>query len=399
MFLTKYQERMLNGEMGEAISKCMELIVKIGELNDADKLIPIKSTQIAGVSYYTVGESIFSFLELFSKDKVKVKVPSWLNPSGMDRIKWKEMGVSDDFAEKQNRIIKLYMAMGIELTLTCTPYLIGHEPSFGDHLSWSESSAVSIANGFYGARTNREGAPLALASAVIGLTANYGLHKDENRVPKIVVDVQTEIEHFSDYSALGYWYGTKYKGYIPYFKGLNDSSVDQVKMLSAAMAASGSVAHFHIENQTPESKLVDLNNIDEKVVFSLEDKKSIYSIFNHSKESVDLVAIGCPHTSVDDLRKICSSLEDRTLKKGVEFWIFSSRKMLEKKEAKYLKEKLESKGIRFFTDTCMVVSPVVREKYQNIITNSTKAAFYLTRKEKNRVNLQSLEEISKGVFE
>ncbi|MHA1202868.1 MAG: aconitase X catalytic domain-containing protein [Candidatus Heimdallarchaeaceae archaeon] len=399
MFLTKYQERMLNGEMGEAISKSFELIVKIGDLNNADKLIPIKNAQIAGVSYYTVGESIFSFLELFSKDKIKVKVPSWLNPAGMDSVKWKEMGISEDFAEKQNRIIKYYMDMGIELTLTCTPYLIGYAPAFGENLSWSESSAVSVANGYYGARTNREGAPLALASAVIGLTANYGLHMNENRMPKILIDVQTEIKHFSDYSALGYWYGQTYKGVIPYFKGLKKSSVDQVKMLAAAMAASGSVAHFHIENQTPESKIVDLGYIDENVEFSLEDKKSIYSIFHQAKEQVDLVAIGCPHTSVDDLRTISSIVGDKSLRKGTDFWIFSSKKELENPESKLLISQLEGKGIRIFTDTCMVVSPVIREKYENIITNSTKAAFYLTRKGSNKVNLQSLEEISLEVFE
>lgn len=399
MFLTKYQERMLNGEMGEAISKSFELIVKLGDLNDADKLIPIKNAQIAGVSYYTVGESIFSFLELFSKDKIKVKVPSWLNPAGMDTVKWKEMGISEDFAEKQNRIIKYYMDMGIELTLTCTPYLIGYEPSFGENLSWSESSAVSVANGYYGARTNREGAPLALASAVIGLTANYGLHMNENRMPKVIIDVQTEIKHFSDYSALGYWYGKNFKGLIPYFKGLKESSVDQVKMLAAAMAASGSVAHFHIENQTPESKLVDLGYIEENFEFLVEDKKSVYSIFQQTKEQADLVAIGCPHTSVDDLKKISSIVGDKTLRKGTDFWIFSSKKELETPGSKSIINQLENKGIRIFTDTCMVVSPTIRDNYENIITNSTKAAFYLTRKGQNKVNLQSLEEISMEVFE
>ncbi len=398
MFLTKYQERMLNGEMGEAISKCMELIVKIGELNGADNLIPIKSAQIAGVSYYTVGESIFSFLEFFSKDQIKVKVPSWLNPAGMDRAKWREMGVSEDFAEKQNKIIKLYMSMGIEQTLTCTPYLIGHKPSFGDHLSWSESSAVSIANGFYGARTNREGAPLALASAVIGLTANYGLHKDEYRVPKVMINVKTNIKHFSDYSALGYWYGLRYQGFIPYFKGLGNSTVDQVKMLAAAMAASGSVAHFHIENQTPESKNIDLSSIDETIIFTEDDKKSIYSIYDQTKDEVDLVVLGCPHTSISDLKKIYSFIKNKSLKKDVDFWIFSSKTELEKDQSRSLIEKLEDKGIKIFTDTCMVVSPVVRERYKNIITNSTKAAFYLTRKGDNRVNLQSLEKISQEVF-
>jgi predicted aconitase len=390
---------MLSGEKGEAIAKCIKLIVKVGELYGADNLIPIKSAQIAGVSYLTVGESIFSFLEIFSKENIKVKVPSWLNPSGMDKIKWQDMGISNEFAEKQNRIIKYYLDMGIQPTLTCTPYLIGHEPSFGEHLSWSESSAVSMANGYYGARTNREGAPLALASAVVGLTANYGLHKDENRVPKILVDVQTTINHFSDYSALGYWYGSRYKGFIPYFKGIKKSSIDQVKMLAAAMAASGSVAHFHIENQTPESKIINLQSIEEEIQFSEEEKKSVYSIFDQVKEDVDLVAIGCPHASIDDLKKIHSLVQNKTLKQNVSFWIFSSRKISQNIESKDLITKLENKGIKVFTDTCMVVSPIVREKYENIITNSTKAAFYLTREGKNKVSLQSLEDISKEVFE
>ncbi len=399
MFLTKYQERMLDGEMGVAISKCMELIVKIGELNNADKLIPIKSAQIAGVSYYTVGESIFSFLDIFSNEGVKVKVPSWLNPAGMDLLKWKDMGITKKFANKQKKIIQYYLDMGIEQTLTCTPYLIGNEPAFGDHLSWSESSAVSIANGFYGAKTNREGAPLALASAVLGLTSDYGLHKDENRVPKIMIDVQTDIKHFSDYSALGYWYGKNYHGHIPFFKGLDNSSVDQIKMLGAAMAASGSVAHFHVENQTPESKFVDLKSVNEKIVFSEEDKRKTYSIFHQIKENVDLVAIGCPHTSAEDLDIIYSYIKDKSLRPNIEFWVFSSRKKLETEVSEKMIQKLESKGIKIFTDTCMVVSPIVREKYKNIITNSAKAAFYLTRKGKTKVNLQSLEEISMEVFE
>jgi len=399
MFLTKDQESMLNGEKGEALAKCTKLIVKVGELYGAEKLIPIKSAQVAGVSYLTVGDSIFSFLELFSKDNIKVRVPSWLNPSGMDKARWKDMGVSSEFAEKQKRIINHYVEMGIKPTLTCTPYLIGNEPSFGDHLSWSESSAVSIANGFFGARTNREGAPLALASAVIGLTADYGLHKDENRVPKVIVDVQAGIKHFSDYSALGYWYGSYYKGVIPFFKGLKSSEVDQIKMLAAAMAASGSVAHFHIENQTPESKFIDLKSVDEKVVFSEEDKKSIYSIFDQIKENVNLVAIGCPHASVEDLKKIYSLVQNKVLKRDVSFWVFASRGIVEGEETNPLIHYLEEKGIKVFADSCMVVSPVVRANYENIITNSAKAAFYLTREGKTKVNLQSLEQISEVVFE
>ncbi|MCK4973340.1 MAG: DUF521 domain-containing protein, partial [Candidatus Heimdallarchaeota archaeon] len=57
MFLTKDQEEMLSGVKGEAIAKSMELIVKIGDIYNADQMIPIKNAQVAGVSYLTVGES------------------------------------------------------------------------------------------------------------------------------------------------------------------------------------------------------------------------------------------------------------------------------------------------------------------------------------------------------
>lgn len=399
MFLTKEQQMMLDGEYGFAIAKLTKLVVKIGEVNDATKLIPIKNAQIAGVSYFTVGDPIFSFFNMLSKDKVKVSVPSWLNPAGMDMERWEEMGVLESFADKQRRIIQHYKEMGIETTLTCTPYLIGHQPKLGDHLAWSESSAVSMANAYYGARTNREGGPSSLASAIIGYTADYGLHKVENRVPSIIVDVNTSTANFSDFSALGYWYGEKFHGVIPYFKGIKNTHIDQVKMLGAAMAASGSVAHFHIENHTPEARKVDMNYVTNIVSFDEKDKKQVYDHFNQIKEDANLVVIGCPHSSLEDIQYIHSTLGEKSIKEGIEFWIFSSQKLMQTDDAKKFLTNLEVKGVKIFTDTCMVVTPVIRRNYKNILTNSAKAAFYLTRDGTNKVNLLSLFEIMEGVSE
>ncbi|MHA1222835.1 MAG: aconitase X, partial [Candidatus Heimdallarchaeaceae archaeon] len=217
MYLTKNQEKMLNGDNGDVIAKCMELIVKIGDANNASRLINIKSAQIAGVSYYTVGDPIFPFLEFLITKNNKVRVPSWLNPSGMDLEKWKEMGVETDFAEKQMKIIEYYKKLGVETTLTCTPYLIGHAPAFKEHIAWSESSAVVVANSFFGARTNREGAPSSLAAALTGYTSFYGLHVQDNRVPTILVNVETNLSSLADFSVMGYWFGELYRDSIPYF--------------------------------------------------------------------------------------------------------------------------------------------------------------------------------------
>ena len=180
MFLTKEEEALLAGEGGDGRQWAMELIVALGEIFGAEDLVPIRSAQLAGVSYKTVGDAGLEWLLDVSRTSV-VSVPTMLNPAGMDLKRWEEMGITEEFAAKQRSIIRAYSRMGVDLTCTCTPYLIGHAPSFGDHLAWSESSAVSYANSAIGARTNREGGPSALASAVIGKTPRYGLHLDENR--------------------------------------------------------------------------------------------------------------------------------------------------------------------------------------------------------------------------
>src|SRR4030042_2050505 len=86
-------------------------------------------------------------------------------------------------AEQQPRLIRAYTSMGIAATCTCTPYLVGNLPAPGEHVAWSESSAVAYANTALGARTNREGGPSALAAALTGRTPAYGLPLDAGRVP------------------------------------------------------------------------------------------------------------------------------------------------------------------------------------------------------------------------
>jgi predicted aconitase len=389
---------MLDGEKGVAIAKLMQLIVKIGEVNKAEKLIPIKSAQIAGVSYFTVGDSIFSFFDLLLKDKVKVSVPSWLNPAGMDRSKWRTMKIDEKFAKKQFEIIQNYEKMGIETTLSCTPYLIGYQPSYGENLAWSESSAVIMANGFFGARTNREGAPSSLAAAITGLTGYYGLHKTENRLPDVLIDVEAQIIHPSDFSALGYWFGKEFRGLIPFFSNIKNVTLDTTKMLASAMASAGSVAHFHIQNITPDAKRIEKKDIEEHTVFTENEKKEIYELYDSKEEKVDLVTIGCPHTSLDDLVLIESYLKNQSLNDDVEFWVFSSNKIIQGKGASNTIKNLESQGIKIFADTCMVVSPAVRDNFSNILTNSAKAAFYLSRDEHIKVTLLQLEKIIERVI-
>jgi predicted aconitase len=198
MELTKQEQAMLDGKEGYAIRKSMEILTALGDIFGAKSLIKVGSVQVAGVSYHNLGDAGLEFLKELAVDG-RVKVLTTLNPAGMDLENWQQLGISPEFAEKQNLVIDAFKRMGILISCTCTPYLIGNLPLYGEHVAWSESSAVTFANSVLGARTNREGGPSALAAAFVGKTPCYGLHLDENRVPDVQVQVNAELVKLSDW--------------------------------------------------------------------------------------------------------------------------------------------------------------------------------------------------------
>jgi len=362
MYLTPEEEKLFNGERDATYQKAMEILAALGDIYGADRLIPIRSAQIAGVSYKTIGEA---GLEWISDLKGKVAVPSILNPAGMDRECWKEMGISEDFAERQEKIIKAYEALGVRAECSCTPYhIFDNLAAFGDHVAWSESSAISYANSVIGARTNREGGPGALAAALIGKTPNHGFHLDENRKPDVLIKVEAEL-HDSDYGALGYIVGEMVGDRVPFFKLKSKPSKDELKSLGAAMAASGAVALYHVESTTPEAG--KFGAPEEKITIEEEQIKAVYS-----SGEPDLIAFGCPHSSVGELEKLALLLNGKKVKKEV--WVCTSR-ALKNKHPELIK-RIEKSGAKVFCDTCMVVSPA-SERFGCMMVNSGKAHKYV----------------------
>jgi predicted aconitase len=370
MYLTEEEEGILNGEEGEGSQKAMELVVALGKIYGAEDLIDITSAHLSGASYKTIGDGGLKYLEDMVAGGARVTVPSTLNPVGMDRERWKEMHISPEFAEKQLKIIDLYGKMGIRTTCSCTPYLGDNVPSLGDHVAWAESSALSFVNSYIGARTNREGGPGALAAAILGKTANYGLHLDENRVPTVVIDAEIGGSVF-DYSMLGQAVGMAIGGGVPYFRGI-DPSVDDAKTMSAAMAASGSVALYHVEGVTPEAGNFDVNDL-EVIHIGEKELKAAYDKLN-TTDNVQLIALGCPHLSVKEMKDIASFLKGKKKKNNdIEIWFCTSSKVRElcPDEVKIM----EQFG-PVLADTCMVVAPI-EGTFQRTGTNSAKAGNYL----------------------
>jgi len=369
MYLSAEEERMLAGDEGEAVRKSMEILVTLGDIYGAERLIPVKSAQVSGVSYKTIGDAGLEYLEDLSID-AKVRIRTTLNPPGMDMEQWKELYVPEDFAEKQMRILNAYAQMGIELSCTCTPYLAGNRPAAGDHLAWAESSAVSFANSVLGARTNREGGPSALAAAITGKTAEFGLHLNENRMATVIFNVDFQPDYF-DYAMLGVVAGRIAGGGVPYFRGIKAVSEDSLKSLGAAMAASGSVALYHVEGITPEYRIALTDGLERHIIGKDMLEKEREKIT--TTDDVDLITVGCPHSSPEELRNIAAFLKGKKRKEKVELWVYTSRVVKEtEREAVSI---IERYG-KVVADTCMVVSPL-EVRFRSVGTNSGKAASYL----------------------
>ncbi len=369
MQLTASEKQMLAGKQGHAAQKSMEILVALGEIFGAKRLVPVKSVQVAGVSYHNLGDAGLEYLEELAKDG-KVRVKTTLNPAGMDLKDWKKLGINKEFAEKQLKVIDAFKKLGIEITVTCTPYLAGNTPKTGEHIAWSESSAVCFANSVLGAKTNREGGPSALAAAIVGKTAEYGYHLDEKRRAQITIFVDAKVESIDDLSALGCAIGKKIGEKIPYLKGIKKetATIDNLKNFSASIATYGGTALFHIEGITPNKTSVP----KESVKITERDLDDARAFLNDGEE-VDFVALGCPHASLDELKEIASMLDGKKVK--IDTWIATSRFVRDLAEKKGYVQTIEKSGALIATDTCMAVAPL-KGRFKCMATNSAKACFY-----------------------
>lgn len=389
MKLTVGEQAMLAGASGLGVRKAMEILVALGTIYGADGLVPVTSVQVAGVSYKNLGDAGLEFLAEWAAQGARVRVPTTLNPAGLDLDRWQELGFDAHFASQQARVIQAFAAMGVRTTCTCTPYFVGNVPAPGDHIAWAESSAVSFANSVLGALTNREGGPSALAAAITGRTPRYGLHLRQYRRAQLVVEVRCPVSSLADFGALGTMVGRVARNRVPYFRGLDvpkfrisssdstlvssEGPVDQLKALGAAMAASGAVALYHIEGVTPEANEPGIILPDAES-FVIESVREGYAMLDGGGDQIDLVWIGCPHASLHELARVIELLDGRQIRAAL--WVTMARQVRDEAEQAGLVAALEAMGGQVVADTCLVVAPVQELGFRRMATPSGKGAYY-----------------------
>src|SRR5262249_50326494 len=137
------------------------------------------------------------------------------------------------------------------------------------------------------------------------------------------------------------------------------------------------VGLFHIEGVTPEAPAVVASHVSLKLVPSMlhEARDRLSSVTVRAAEAVDVVAVGSPHFSLEEFRRLFALLNGR--KPRLPLYVGTGRHTLEALQAQALSSVLTESGLTVVADTCIVVTPILPPGGGLLLTNSGKFSHYV----------------------
>jgi len=382
--LTAAERGLVEGAQGPAAAMAARIVAEAARLMGAASLVPVESAHIDGCLYH--GDSGVHFAERLVELGGKVAVPTTLNVGALDLLHPGRVKFDPATAGMARRLMVASEALGCAPTWTCAPYQAGHRPRLGAHVAWGESNAVAFVNSVLGARTNRLGDFLDLCCAIAARAPLYGLHLDENRRARIVIDVSAispELKRTDAFfPVLGAIVGTEAGSAVAVVTGVPaGTNEDRLKALGAAAASTGAVGLFHIVGVTPEAP--DLETVlggrtperrIEVTPAMLRQARDRLSTATAGSDHIDAVAVGSPHFSTDEFRALVALSQGRRFR--VPFYACTGRGVLRELERSDLLAPLQKSGVEIIVDTCVVVAPILPPEAGVLMTNSGKFAFY-----------------------
>src|ERR1700704_5311852 len=238
---------MLDGRHGEAVREAISYQIEVGRFFGAERFVPVTNAHMMG-DIEVMGDSGLAFLADRCAKGAHCRIPVTTNARCIDFAHAKQLGQDSAEVEKERRLIGHLHSLNVVTTDTCINYQTVYQPHLGEHVAWGDTGTVIYANSVYGARTNFESGPAAMAAALTGRTPAYGFHLDQHRRGTFVVRVEADLRDPADWGALGKLVGQTHQDYfaVPVFEGLERAaSTDELKHLGAALASYGSMGMFH----------------------------------------------------------------------------------------------------------------------------------------------------------
>lgn len=394
MQLTADEKRMLNGENGLAVQKAMELLVKYAEALDAGSfintdnvtIIPGSIPDVSIVRRHVPSLDPDEIASRFMLDSDETVILDRVRAFTTTNATWRDQDYPDLQIGGQDhcnllRIMADYCKrVGMIHLATCTPYQVGNIPVKGQHLAWTESSAIAYVNSVIGARTNIEGLHSAFASAITGKTPLWGMHLHEKRLGKVVVDVKVDMENLREWCLLGYYVAGQVGLDIPIYTNINRlPDLTRLMALCAAGISSGSIVMHHIVGVTPEAPTLETAGGNRggvrNLLFGEEERREAYEKLNRSRKTdVDIVALGCPHMTLEGLQTVAGKLEGKRISPNTRLYITTNTMIRAMARIQGLEAVIEKAGGVILVDSCCLVLDA--EPGSVFATNSAKYGHY-----------------------
>ena len=376
--LSPLDQLRLSGAPTSPTTLAMEVICIMAVALGAERLTDVTRGHIDGCILAHDANLIFA--ERMAELGAKVQIPTTINAISVDRENSVSYGLPASFENAASRLADAYLKMGAQPTFTCAPYLLEDVPQLGENIGWSESNAVIFANSVLGARTAKLPDYLDLFVAMIGRAPDAGMYNAECRRPSLVIDCWVP-EHHDDslWPLLGWVAGRLSPDRVPLLRGLADlePSHDDLRSLCAAFGTTSASPMLHVAGVTPEAELPLAADV-ESVCISPPDLVEGWTSLNSGPESVELVAIGSPHASYNEVAQFCEFLDGRTRYVGTNVIVTLGRSILQQATEAGLVRQLEACGVRVIPDLCWcsITEPIFPLTARNLMTNSGKYAHY-----------------------
>jgi predicted aconitase len=385
MKLTAEERRMLRGEMGRAAQEALTLQIEVGKFFGAKRFVPVSNVHMMG-DIEVMGDAGKGFLERIAGMGARCVRHTTTNARCFDFGAVDALGQDKGEAEKEKKLIASLRKMDVITADTCINYQTLYQPHFGEHVAWGDTGTVIYANSVYGARSNFEAGPAALAAALTGRVPEYGYHLDRHRRGVFQVDLAADLDDLADWGAVGKIVGSAHQDYfaVPVFNGVRRRpGADQLKHLGASLASYGSIGMFHMVGVTPEAPTLKAafggRRPREVITITNRDIERVYAGYSAHGNPLNLVVFSGPQQSLFEMKTLAALLEGRRVKAGSRLFVTTSNGVKSAaKQLGYL-DAMEAAGATVLEGVCFYILQNIaeiraRNGWSNLVTNSAKLA-------------------------
>jgi len=385
MKLTPEEEGMRRGEKGAAVRDAIELQIKVGEFWGAECFVSITNAHMMG-DIEVMGEAGKNYLEHLKEIGGRCTTMTSTNARCVDFAFSERLNQDSAEVGKEHQVIRFLRDLNVSTVDTCINYQTVYQPHLGEHVAWGDTGTVIYANSVFGARTNFEGGPVALAAAMTGRTPAYGFHLDEHRRGTFIVELDLELDDYADWGAIGKLVGEPNQNYfdVPVFTGLKQMPTsDEFKHLGAALASYGSMAMFHMVGVTPEARTLEDAFRDRIPTHTMKitrrDLDAVYASYKEEASPANLIVFSAPQQSIYEMKRLSELFAGRRVKPGTTVIVTTSHGVKAQAEPLGYVSRLEEAGVLILEGVCFYILqnlPQMRVEngWSNLVTNSAKLA-------------------------